>query len=125
MKAGPRLIGVAFIEQDEVRDEEVLRPRLRGAGAEIGGRRRDDQRALQCQRARRYASRGSAFSYAVRQRPPTKNACARSILSTLERRAYRRPVTASDVETLMPFYTAGKTEGGFDLGISERSSGCW
>ncbi len=36
VKAGPRLIGVAFIEKDEVRDEEVLRPRLRGAGAEIG-----------------------------------------------------------------------------------------
>ena len=46
-----------------------------------------------------------------------EDACARRILSTLERRAYRRPVTADDVDTLMPFYTAGKTEGGFDLGI--------
>jgi hypothetical protein len=35
----------------------------------------------------------------------------------LERRAYRRPVTDADVERLLPFYTAGRKEGGFDLGI--------
>ncbi|MEO8050611.1 MAG: DUF1592 domain-containing protein [Acidobacteriota bacterium] len=39
------------------------------------------------------------------------------MISALERRAYRRPVAASDVETLMPFYTAGKAERGFELGI--------
>jgi hypothetical protein len=43
--------------------------------------------------------------------------CAKRILSTLERRAYRRPVTGADVEGLLPFYTAGRAEGGFDLGI--------
>ena len=43
--------------------------------------------------------------------------CARRILSTLQRRAYRRPVTDEDIQSLMPFYTAGRTEGGFDLGI--------
>ena len=32
MKAGPKLIGVAFIERNEVRDEQVLRPRVRGVG---------------------------------------------------------------------------------------------
>src|SRR5207248_5278249 len=32
VKAGPRAIGVAFLERNEVRDEEVLRPRLRGLG---------------------------------------------------------------------------------------------
>ncbi|MEO8050610.1 MAG: DUF1587 domain-containing protein [Acidobacteriota bacterium] len=36
IKAGPRLLGVAFIQKDEVRDEETLRPRLRGPGADIG-----------------------------------------------------------------------------------------
>jgi len=46
--------------------------------------------------------------------------CARRILSTLERRAYRRPVTANDVETLMAFYATGKTEGGFDLERYQR-----
>ena len=43
--------------------------------------------------------------------------CAREILSTLARRAYRRPVTAGDVDTLLGFYRAGRREGGFDAGV--------
>jgi mono/diheme cytochrome c family protein len=43
--------------------------------------------------------------------------CAREILTSLARRAYRRPVTASDVERLMPFFEDGRTHGGFDAGI--------
>ena len=44
-------------------------------------------------------------------------ACARRILETLARRAYRRPATEADVETLMAFYAAGREDGGFDGGI--------
>jgi len=116
VKAGPRLIGVAFIEKDEVRDEEVLRPRLRGAGAEIGvgvvtisGPYNAKGPGDTLSRRRIFVCRPAA--------PSDEETCARRIISTLERRAYRRPVTANDVEYLMPFYTAGKTEGGFDLGI--------
>ena len=43
--------------------------------------------------------------------------CARTILSTLARQAYRRPATAADVETLLPFYRDGRADGGFDVGI--------
>ena len=43
--------------------------------------------------------------------------CARKILSTLATRAYRRPVTDEDVQTLMGFYKAGRAEGNFDAGI--------
>ncbi len=43
--------------------------------------------------------------------------CARTILSTLARRAYRRPVTTSDVEQLMTFYRKGRAEGDFTRGI--------
>ena len=43
--------------------------------------------------------------------------CARRILGTLARRAYRRPATEADVATLMDFYAAGRAEGGFDGGI--------
>ncbi len=45
--------------------------------------------------------------------------CAKRILSTLERRAYRRPVTDSDLDDLLPFYTAGRAEAGFELGIQK------
>jgi hypothetical protein len=43
--------------------------------------------------------------------------CARRILGTLARRAYRRPVAAADVDPLMTFYEEGKQQGGFDAGI--------
>ena len=37
--------------------------------------------------------------------------CARKILSTLARRAYRRPVTDGDLQTLLSFYKTGRSEG--------------
>lgn len=44
--------------------------------------------------------------------------CAQQIVNALARRAYRRPVTARDTETLMGFYQRGRNEGGnFDAGV--------
>jgi mono/diheme cytochrome c family protein len=43
--------------------------------------------------------------------------CARQILTTLARRAYRRPAAAPDVATLMEFYRDGRRRGTFDDGI--------
>src|SRR5215471_7197926 len=44
--------------------------------------------------------------------------CAKQIVSTLARRAFRRPVTEQDTETLLSFYQQGRNEGGdFDHGI--------
>ena len=43
--------------------------------------------------------------------------CARKTLATLARRAYRRPVTDEDVQTLVAFYRAGRREGSFHSGI--------
>ena len=46
-----------------------------------------------------------------------EEACAEEILASLARRAYRRPLEAGDVETLMDFYRAGREDGGFDAGV--------
>jgi hypothetical protein len=44
--------------------------------------------------------------------------CARKILTTLARKAYRRPVTDSETERLLTYFTRGRNEGGnFDAGI--------
>src|SRR5579883_1660023 len=43
--------------------------------------------------------------------------CATKIVSRLARRAYRRPSTNEDVETLLAFYKQGRTAGTFDTGI--------
>ena len=49
-------------------------------------------------------------------------ACATEILSTLIRRAYRRPVGPADLETPLAFFREGQTAAGFDAGI-ERALG--
>jgi len=46
-----------------------------------------------------------------------EDACARSILTTIARRAYRRPTTAQDVQSLMTFYVEGRQGGSFEDGI--------
>src|SRR5207253_8691953 len=45
---------------------------------------------------------------------------ARSIIENLAHRAFRRPVTKEDVDSLMPYFEAGqKGAGGFDAGIEQ------
>lgn len=43
--------------------------------------------------------------------------CAKNILGTLARRAYRRPVTDDDLRILLSFYREGRAGGTFDAGI--------
>ena len=51
------------------------------------------------------------------------DACARRIISTLARRAYRRPVTDADTRELMKLYTIGRQDGNFDAGIGRALEG--
>jgi cytochrome c551/c552 len=46
-----------------------------------------------------------------------EEACARRILSKLAQRAYRRPVSAADLDLLLPFYKEGRRKGTFETGI--------
>jgi len=46
-----------------------------------------------------------------------EESCAKKILTTLARRAYRRPVADADVEPLLRFYSKGRSEGTFEQGI--------
>lgn len=43
--------------------------------------------------------------------------CAQKIISTLARRAFRRPVSDADVRPLMAFYKEGRRESDFDAGV--------
>jgi mono/diheme cytochrome c family protein len=112
VKAGPRLVGISFVERDEVRDESTLRPRMRSRGTEPA--------LSQVTISGPYGAAAPGESPS-RQRILTCHAdspgCARQILLTLARRAYRRPVTDADIEDLMPFYQEGSREGGVDFGI--------
>ena len=44
-------------------------------------------------------------------------ACAKQILTTLARRAYRRPLTEAEVATLLRFFAEGRRDATFDEGI--------
>jgi hypothetical protein len=44
-------------------------------------------------------------------------ACAKNILTRFARRAFRRPVTGAEVDTLLQFYQMGRREGSFESGI--------
>jgi len=53
-------------------------------------------------------------------RPANANAemsCARQIVSTLARRAYRQPLSDPDLQRLMSFLETGRRTGGFEAGI--------
>ena len=49
--------------------------------------------------------------------PQDEKPCARKILGTLARRAYRRPVTDADLQPLMKVYESGRAARNFEAGI--------
>jgi hypothetical protein len=51
-----------------------------------------------------------------------EDGCAKTILTTLTRRAYRRPVSKADIEGPMAFYREGRAGGNFDAGIARALS---
>ena len=118
IKAGPRLVGVAFIQRTEARDEAVLRPRTRNRGTQpaiasitISGPHGASTPGNSPSRRRVFICRPSG--------PADELSCANRILSSLAKRAYRRPVTAVDLQDLLPFFQQGRAAGSFDLGIQK------
>jgi hypothetical protein len=116
VKAGPHLVGVSFIERNQAPDEEILKPRMRSVGPVAG--------VSTVTVSGPYNSKGPGDTPSRRRifichpaAPAEEAGCSQRILSTLTRRAYRRPVSAADLQSLMPFYQAGKAEGGFERGI--------
>ncbi len=50
-------------------------------------------------------------------KPADEDACAKKVLSTFARRAYRRQVADADLEAPLRFYKEGKKAGGFEGGV--------
>ncbi len=116
ISAGPHLVGVTFVEHSEALDEGLVRLRMRSRGtlpaiamATIRGPYAATGPGDTPSRQRIFVCRPSS----VEEELP----CAREILRTLARRAYRRPATETDIENLLPFYEEGRAESNFDTGI--------
>jgi len=129
--AGPHEVGLSFVRRFW-EPEGVLQPPQTGFGrttneyyhgnpaveiVSIGG-------PYGSPAAGRSASRTKIFVCRPKS-AEDEEACARQILSTLAARAYRRPVTERDVQTLIAFYKEGRgvgtgearSAGAFDAGI--------
>jgi len=55
--------------------------------------------------------------------PAVQAACAKRIIGTLARRAYRRPATAEDVDELFAYYQDGIKDGSFESGVRGAVTG--
>ena len=126
--AGPHLLAVSFVDQasvlegmrrphyavtsyeyagDQTVDPGVGRVELRGPYNVTGRGDTPSRRAI-------FACRPPADAVAS---DPDEVACAREILGALGRRAFRRPLTETDLEMLLGFFHMGRAEGDFDAGI--------
>ncbi len=71
-------------------------------------------------------TRTAAWERVMNCRPATpaeEPACARQIIDRLGTRAFRRPVTDSEVDGLMGLFEEGAREGGFDIGVRTALQG--
>ena len=123
VKAGPRTVVATFMAEGEAAGRQhpaaVRTRQSRSAGfpRPAGGGPREHHRAAASNRPRRYAQPQADFRLPSHQ-PCRRIACAKKIIGTLARKAYRRPVSDNDLETLLSFYQKGRNEGGtFDSGI--------
>ena len=118
-KAGPRTLGVTLVKRTAM--AEGLAPAHLPVGsisyrtAGIGG--------VEIEGPFNAAGPGDTPSrrriFSCRPDAPTADAerrCASEILSTLARRAYRRPVQDADLSTLLAFFDNGRQEG-FEAGV--------
>ena len=127
-RAGPRVLGVSFVQGRSERDG-VLQPRATGKVLAIAERWSSTSEAPEA--AVDQVSIAGPFDATGPGETPSRERiltcrpagaadeepCAREILSTLARRAWRRPVTGRDLDTLLGFYEAGHRDGGFEAGI--------
>ena len=116
IKAGPHVVGVTFVERNQARDEATLRPRMRARGTGPAVASVLVSGPYEAKGPGDTPSRKHIFTC----RPSTaadELPCAKKILSTMLRRAYRKPVATADLNDLLPFYEAGRAESNFDLGI--------
>jgi hypothetical protein len=128
VRSGPRVVGVSFVR--ELWEPEGLpQPLQRGrvitndqvymgyanlGSVQIGGPYQPSGPAndTPSRRAIFVCQPGPAAA------PSEERACATKILSRIARLAYRRPVTKTDLDTLIEFFDDGRRDGGtFDYGV--------
>jgi hypothetical protein len=115
MKAGPQSIGVAVLKRRNVRGVDdlydVYSATLGVSTVSITGPFNPAGPGETASRKRIFVCRPASANDEL--------SCAKQILKTMARRAFRQPIAESDValETLLSFYQTGRAQGTFDTGI--------
>jgi mono/diheme cytochrome c family protein len=132
-KAGPRLVGVNFLNDTEEPEGALQTPvaKYRYVDKSSEGRSDSTGNTEYLPAVAEVAIGGPFNSKGLGETPsrhkifvcrPTGSAdelsCAKKILSTLAHRAYRRPVTDEDLRPLLSVYEAGRKERDFEAGIA-------
>jgi catechol 2,3-dioxygenase-like lactoylglutathione lyase family enzyme/mono/diheme cytochrome c family protein len=124
LKAGPHAIGVTFVQKTGALPPNLLQPYLSTLDpVDSDGVPRFETVTI----SGPYKptgpgdtpSRRRLFTCRPRQRASdvAETACARQIITTFARRAYRRPVTEADVAPVLAFYHTGRERDGFESGV--------
>ena len=129
VRAGPRTLRAAFRKKTSAYPETLRQPYLRPYTNTTGGDTRyqpylksvvvtGPYEASGAPPVDETPSRARIFTCQPQSADRAEElSCVRDILSTLARRAYRRPVTARDLDVLLGFYDNGRNAGGFEAGI--------
>jgi len=124
VRAGSRLVGATFLATNYRPSLDIIRqydrkslenntiPQMQNYPA-IGYLR--IQGPFNAERTGDSAGRRKVFT--CRPKSSGESDCGKQILTTLARRAYRRPATAEEMATLLSVFESGRREGGFDDGI--------
>jgi cytochrome c553 len=123
-KAGPHKIGVAFKRQSFAESDDQIQQFSPGGGQD------------RLYRVNSFQLLGPFGAAGIGSTPsrdrifichPDKgdaaDVCAKKIMSSLAKRAYRRPVSDEDVNELMAYYNDGVKDGGFEAGIRAALTG--
>ena len=127
VKAGPQRVAAAFIEKSEGPLEDVVMP---GAESLVDLNEADMAGLTSLPHLHDFAISGP-FNVTGPGNTPSRRKifschpagtsdelpCARKIISTLARQAYRRPVTDADLEGILSLYQGTRNTEGFEAGI--------
>ena len=114
VKAGPQSIGVAFVRKSGPGADDLWQTYANNSGVQsvaIIGPVNATSAGDTPSRRRIFVCRPA--------NPAEETTCAKKIIATIGRRAYRRPVSDADLETLLSFYQAGRNHSDFDKGIQQ------
>jgi len=122
VKAGPHVVSVAFLQESQASGAGRYRHYLRSSVDNFDWSGQPHIQTLTINGPFDATGLGSTPSRKriFVCRPANVRAesdCAKQILSTLARRAYRQPVADADLQAIMSFYESGRKSGGFDAGI--------